>query len=245
MKSLIFASRNTKELLRDPLNVVFMLGFPLAMLFIFSIIGASVPESVFEIKNMAPGIAVFGYSFIALFSGTLISKDRTTSFLMRLFATPLKSSDFITGYLMPLLPMAIIQSAVCFISALFLGMEVSIRLLLALVVLLSAAAFFIGIGLLAGSLFNDKQVAGVCGALLTNLSALLSGALFDVRMIGGTFETIAYLLPFAHAVDATKAAISGDYSSIFSHLLWVVGYAVAILAIAMIVFKRKMNNEKV
>jgi len=245
MKSMVFASRNSKELLRDPLNLAFMIGFPLVVLFLFSIIGANAPESVFEVGNMAPGVAVFGYSFIALFSGTLISKDRTTSFLMRLFTTPLRASDFIIGYILPLLPMAILQSAICFIASIFLGLKVSINLLLALVVLIPAAALFIGIGLLVGSIFNDKQVGGICGALLTNLSAWLSGAWFDVRLVGGVFETIAYLLPFTHAVDAAKAAISGDYASILPHLLWVVGYAVIILTVAIVIFKKKMNSDKV
>lgn len=244
MKSMVFASRNRKELLRDPLNLVFSIGFPLAVLFLFSIIGKNVPESIFVIESMAPGVAVFGLSFISLFSGTLISKDRTSSFLMRLFTTPLKASDYIIGYILPLLPMAIAQSAVCFSVSFFLGLEVSINVLLALVVLIPTAALFIGIGLLVGSILNDKQVGGLCGALLTNLSAWLSGAWFDVRLVGGTFETIAYLLPFAHAVDAARAAMSGDYASIFPHLWWVIGYAVVILAIAIVVFKRKMNSDK-
>ena len=110
--------------------------------------------------------------------------------------------------------------------------------------LIPTAVLFIGIGLLAGSILNDKQVGGLCGALLTNLSAWLSGAWFDVRLVGGVFETIAYLLPFAHAVDAARAAVSGDYASIFPHLWWVIGYAVVILAIAIVVFKRKMNSDK-
>lgn len=245
MKSIVFASRNNKEILRDPLNIVFMIGFPLVVLFLFSIIGTNVPESVFEIANMAPGVAVFGYSFIALFSGTLISKDRTTSFLMRLFTTPLKASDYIVGYILPLFPLVVAQSIICFVASIFLGLEVNVNLLLALVVLIPAAALFIGIGLLVGSIFSDKQVGGICGALLTNLSAWLSGAWFDVRLIGGAFETIAYLLPFAHAVDAARAAIAGDYASILPHLLWVIGYAVAVLTVAIVVFRRKMKSDKI
>jgi ABC-2 type transport system permease protein len=245
MKSMVFASRNSKELLRDPLNLAFSIGFPLAVLFLFYIIGASVPESIFEIETMAPGVAVFGLSFIALFSGTLISKDRTSSFLMRLFTTPLSASNYIVGYILPLLPMAIAQSAVCFIVSIFLGLKPGINILLAIVVIIPAAALFIGIGLLAGSILNDKQVGGLCGALLTNLSAWLSGAWFDLSLIGGTFERVAYLLPFAHAVDAARAAIAGDYAAILPHLLWVIGYAVIILAIAIVVFKKKMSSDKV
>ncbi|HBL50927.1 MAG TPA: ABC transporter permease, partial [Firmicutes bacterium] len=101
MKSLAFAARNRKELLRDPLNLAFGLGFPLVLMLLLSAIQANIPVSLFEIEKLAPGLAVFGLSFISLFSGTLIAKDRGTSFLMRLFASPLSASDFILGYTMP------------------------------------------------------------------------------------------------------------------------------------------------
>jgi len=92
-------------------------------------------------------------------------------------------------------------------------------------------------------LFNDKQVGGICGALLTNFSAWLSGTWFDLNLVGGTFKQVAYLLPFAHAVNAARAALSGNYSSIFPDLWWVIGYAVVIMAIAILVFTRKMNSD--
>lgn len=120
---------------------------------------------------------------------------------------------------------------------------VNANVLLALVVLMPTAVLFIGIGLLAGTVFTDKQVGAVCGALLTNVAAWLSGTWFDLNLVGGAFKAIAYLLPFAHAVDATRAAIAGDYASILLHLWWVVGYAVAITSIAVVVFKRKMNSD--
>lgn len=120
MKTLAFASRNAKEILRDPLNLAFGIGFPLAILFLLSIIQSNVPVSLFEIENLVPGIAVFGFSFISTFSGMLIAKDRSTSFLMRLFSSPLTGANFILGYTLPLLPFAIVQSAICFIAAFFL-----------------------------------------------------------------------------------------------------------------------------
>lgn len=244
MKSMILASRNLKELLRDPLNIAFSLGFPLAVLLLFSLIGANVPQSPFKIEVMAPGVAVFGLSFISLYSGMLISKDRAGSFLTRLFTAPLSSSSFIAGYIIPLLPIAVLQSAVCFLAAIALGLPVSVNILLALVTLIPISGFFIGIGLLVGSIFNDKQVSGICGALLTNLSAWLSGAWFELSLIGGVFESIAYLLPFAHAVDAARAAMSGDYGTIMPHLWWVIGYAIIALALAVVAFKGKMYGDK-
>lgn len=243
MKLLVFASRNGKELLREPATPAFGVGFPLVVLLLLSAIQSNIPLSLFEIQSLTPGIAVFGLSFLSLFSGMLIAKDRTTSFLLRLFASPLTAADFILGYTLPLLPMAVAQSVVCFVVAFFLGLTPSVHVLLALAVLLPTAALFIGIGLLAGSVLSDKQVGGICGALLTNVSAWLSGTWFDLGLVGGGFKAVAYALPFAHAVDATRAALAGDYPAILPHLLWVIGYAVLILAVAIAVFSTRMRSE--
>lgn len=243
MRYLVFASRNRKELLRDPINLAFGAGFPLVLLLLFSAIQANIPVKLFEIGHIAPGLVVFGFSFLSLFSGILIAKDRTTSFLMRLFTSPLTASEFILGYTLPVLPLAFAQAAICFITAFFLGLPVNANILLALVVLVPSAVLYIGIGLLAGTLLNDRQVGGICGALLTNVSALLGNIWFDLSLVGGAFKSAAYLLPFAHAVDATRAAVAGDYGSIFPHLWWVIGYAVAVMAVAIFVFRKKMKGE--
>ena len=243
MRLAAFASRNRKEILRDPLNIAFGVGFPLVLLFLLSAIQANVPVSLFEIEQLTPGIAVFGLSFISLFSGMLIAKDRSSSFLTRLFASPLSASDYILGYALPLLPIAIMQSAICFLAAFFLGLAINVKILVTLMVLIPTAILYMGFGLLAGSLFNDKQVGGICGALLTNLSAWLSGTWFDLNLVGGAFEKVAELLPFVHAVDAAKAAISGEYSSVFPHLLWVIGYGVVIFSLAVVAFRKKMKGK--
>lgn len=244
MRTLFFASRNTKELIRDPLNLIFSIGFPLVLLLLLSAIQANIPVSLFEIDQLTPGIAVFGLSFISLFSGILIAKDRTTSFLARLLTSPLTSSDFILGYTLPMLPLAVAQCAICFLAAFLLGLSVSVHVLTALMVLIPAAVLFIGIGLLAGSVFNDKQVGGICGALLTNLSAWLSGTWFDLNLVGGGFKAFAYMLPFVHAVESSRAALSGNYSDIFPHLWWVIGYAAVIFVAAVFVFSKKTHSGK-
>ncbi|MEN8077589.1 ABC transporter permease [Clostridioides difficile] len=243
MKMLAFASRNTKEILRDPINLFFGIAFPIVIMLLLSAIQANIPVEIFEIDTLAPGIAVFGLSFISLFSGTLIAKDRSTSFLVRLFSSPLKASDFILGYTLPLIIMAIIQSLICFIAASFLGLTININTLVAIITLIPTIILYIGIGLLSGSLFTDKQVGGICGALLTNLTAWLSGTWFDLKLVGGAFKTISYLLPFVYAVNATRAAISGDYSKIMQELWVVILYAIIIFSLAIFVFNKKMKSD--
>lgn len=243
MKMRVFAGRNLKEILRDPLNLAFGLGFPLAILLLLSAIQKNISVDLFSIERLAPGIAVFGLTFISLFSGTLIAKDRGTSFLLRLFASPLSARDYIVGYIVPMLPVATAQSVICFAAAAILGLKLNAGLLVCLLTLIPTAMLFIGIGLLCGTVFTDKQVGGICGALLTNLCGWLSGIWFDLDLIGGGFRKVAGLLPFMHAVNAAKAAAAGTYSAIFPDLWWVIGYAAVILAAAIAVFHRKMSAD--
>lgn len=240
--TLPFAKRNGLEILRDPLSIGFMLGFPLAILLLLTAIQANVPVPLFQLESLMPGIAVFGLSFIALFSGQLISKDRETSFLARLCASPLSGAGFIVGYTLPMLSIAFGQSCICALEALALGMPWSPRVLLLPVALLPVACMFIGIGMLAGTALNDKQVGGVCGALLANLTAWLSGAWFDLSLVGGAFQKGAYLLPFAHATDMGRAVLAGDFAAAMPHLWWVMGYGVVLLGAAIWLFSRKMRN---
>ena len=243
MKMLTFASRNAKEILRDPLNLAFGLGFPVILLLLLSAIQANVPVPLFEISHLSPAISVFALSFITLFSATIISKDRNSALLQRLYTTPLRPFDFIVGYTLPLLPIAILQGIVCYITAIFLGLEFSVTVIYALLLNVPVSLFFIGLGLLCGSVFSDKQVGGICGAVLTNLCAWLSGAWFDLELIGGTFERIANLLPFVHAVEMGRAILGGNFSEIFTHLWWVLSYALIAIAAAIALFLRQMNQQ--
>ncbi len=244
MKTAAFALRNTKEILRDKLNIAFGLGFPLILLLMLTAIQANVPVELFVIDQLAPGIAVFGLSFISLFSGVLIAKDRTSSLMLRLFTSPMTAANFILGYTLPLLPVAVLQVIVCYAASAALGLAVSARLLLAVAVAIPAAVLFIALGLLCGSLLTDKQVGGVCGALLTNVSAWLSGTWFDLSLVGGSFKKVADLLPFSHAVECGRAVLAGNYGGIWPHMAWVAAYAAVLLAVAIWVFTGKMRGDK-
>ncbi|MFA7108852.1 MAG: ABC transporter permease [Sphaerochaetaceae bacterium] len=244
MKMIAFASRNFKEIIRDKLNICFGIGFPVILLLLLSLIQSNIPIPIFEISTLAPGIAIFGLSFFSLFSGMLIAKDRTTSFIDRLFTSPMTESDFIMGYALPILPIAIFQMLFCYIFSIFLGLKISLNIFLAILVSIPCAVIFIALGLLCGSLLSDKSVGGVCGALLTNITAWLSGTWFDLNLVGKGFKFVANLLPFSHGVNAARAAISGNYSGLFKNLLWTIGYAIVLMIISIIVFKRKMNSNR-
>ncbi len=242
MRALSFGKRTFKEIIRDPLNLSFGVAFPLVLMLLLSAIQKSVPVPLFEIQSLTPGITVFGLAFMTLFTATLISKDRSTSFLQRLYTTPLKPIDFILGYTIPIVPIAITQSIVCYLFAVILGLDVSVNIFLAILLMIPTSVLFISLGLLFGSILNDKQVGGICGALLTNLTAWLSGAWFDLNLVGGAFKKIAYALPFVHAVDMGKAVLVGNYDEILPHLLVVLAYAIVSLILAVILFLKQMKK---
>mgnify|MGYP003558509708 FL=1 len=243
MKMFVFASRTTKEIIRDPLSLAFGIGFPVILLLLLSAINRNIPVDLFNIDMLTPGIAVFGLSFMSLFSAQLISKDRSSSLLSRLFTTPMTAKDYILGYTLPLVPMAFIQGVVCYAVAMFLGLEFSFSIIVSLLMLIPTSLIFIGIGLFCGTIFSEKAATAICGALLTNLTAWLSGTWFDLNLVGGLFKTIAYYLPFVHAVDIGKAASIGQYSDMLPHVWWVLGYGVVIFAIAVVVFKQRMKLD--
>lgn len=243
MRSMTFAKRCAKEILRDPINLAFGLGFPIVLLLLLSAIQANIPVNLFEINTLTPGITVFGLSFMTLFSATLIAKDRESAFLQRLYTTPLTSFDFIIGYMLPLLPIAIGQTVICYLVAIPLGLGFSINIIYAVVGIIPMAIFNIALGLLCGSVFSVKQVGGICGALLTNLCAYLSGVWFDLELVGGLFKKIAIILPFFHASEMEKALFSGELETALSHIAPIVIYSVVITVAAVLCFLKQMKKQ--
>ena len=243
MRMMTFAKRCTKEVLRDPINLFFGLGFPLVLLLILSAIQANIPVSLFEIDTLTPGITVFGLSFMTLFSATLVAKDRESAFLQRLYTTPLTGFDFILGYMLPIIPIALGQTVICYLVAIPLGLTLSVNIIYSVIGMIPMAVFNIALGLLCGSILGVKQVSGICGALLTNLSAWLSGVWFDLKLVGGFFEKIANLLPFVHAVEMEKALFSGDFGLAATHILPIALYSIAITMIAVLFFLRQMKKQ--
>ena len=243
MRMFTFAKRCAKEILRDPINLGFGLGFPLVLLVLLSAIQANIPVSLFEINTLTPGITVFGLSFMTLFSATLVAKDRESSFLQRLYTTPLTGFDFILGYMLPILPIALGQVILCYLFAIPLGLTVSANIFLSVLGIIPMAIFNIALGLLCGSLLGVKQVGGICGALLTNMSAWFSGVWFDLNLVGGTFRKIANALPFVHAAELEKELFSGRLAEAAVHILPILLYAACVTVAAVLCFLNQMKKQ--
>ena len=145
--------------------------------------------------------------------------------------------------MLPLLPVAVGQTVICYLFAIPLGLTVSINIVYAIIGLVPMAIFNIALGLLCGSILGVKQVGGICGALLTNLSAWLSGVWFDLKLVGGFFEKLAGVLPFVHSVEIEKALFNGNYELALGHILPILLYSVFITVASVFFFLRQMKKQ--
>ena len=239
MKMLSLAGRNLKEIYRDPLTTSLGLGLPALLIFLFTSIGSNVPADLFTVDMLTPAVIVFSFSFVIMFSATLLVRDRHSAFLSRLLAAPLRSSDFIFAYVLPFIPFAILQILVCLIIGIFIGLSLTGAVLLSLLVMVPVALTCIGLGMILCSLFTENQVA-VVGSVMIVIISLFSGAWMDLKMIGGVFRAVGYALPFAHAIDAARAIINGAaFADINSELIWVTTYMVISIIAGILAFRWK------
>lgn len=254
MRWTAFASRNIKELIRDPISYIFCLGLPIAMLIIMTLVDQSIPHDVpgtpqiFGIIQLTPAIAVFGMTFIMLFACIRVSMDRSEAFLTRLYASPMKGSDFILGYTLPFGMVAVVQSLITLISgyiiALINGDSMNIgNILFSVLLYIPSFILFIGIGLIFGTLFHAKAAPGICSAVIT-AAAILGGIWMDIDSMGGGWKDVCSCLPFYHSVKYARCALNGDFSEMITPLLITSGFAVVIFVIAVLVFAGKMKSDK-
>lgn len=241
MRTLNFAKRNFKELIRDPLSLIFAIALPLFLLFIFQ--QFNIPNDSYKIENFTAGIIVFGFSFITLFVAMLISKDRTTSLLIRLGISPMKSVEYILGYILSIIPIILIQDILFFILACLLGLSFSINIILAILVSIIIAILFIAIGILIGSIFTEKASSGI-SSIIVQLVCFTSGMYFPKELLGNTFGKVCEYLPFESAVTIIKGIINNklELISIRNIVVFCI-YTIAFLILSVIIFKRKMISD--
>jgi len=219
-------------------------AMPGALLVLFSSIGKNAPIDIFTVQSLTPGIIVFSFTFLTMSSAMVLAKDRGSAFLTRLYASPLTSLDFVLAYSLPFFPIAFVQIVVCFSVGLLFGLALSPTFLFSLIVLVPIAIACIGTGMILGSLCTENQVAGL-GSLFIVAASIFGGAWMDLHVVGGVFELIGYVLPFAHAIDGTRAILSGSgLSSITIHMAWVIGYTGILLGLGVLSFAstRKHGN---
>ena len=241
MRMINFAKRNFKELIRDPLSLIFEIILPIFLLFIFQQL--DIPADNYRLENFTPSIILFGFSFITLFTATLVSKDRTSSFLIRLGVSPMKSSDYILGYILSLLIVVLIQIILFFLTAIIMGLELSISIIPTILVSMFISIFFITLGILIGSLVSEKATGGL-GSIIVQLVCFTSGMYFPKEVMGGVFEVICKILPFEACLNIIQGTLHSNFSNLkLIHIIVFLIYFIAVMLLSIIIFKKRMTSD--
>ena len=241
MRIINFAKRNYKEIIRDPLSIIFSVLLPLVLLFIFKQI--NIPNESYELHNFTPGIVVFGFSFITLFTAMLVSKDRTSSLLIRLGISPMKPIEYTLGYMLSIIPLILIQNVLFFILAIVLGLSFSINIIGAILISIVVAILFIAIGIIIGSLFSEKASSGI-SSIVVQLVCFTSGMYFPRELLGDGFSKICEYLPFESCVTIIKGIMNNNLESITTrNIIVFLVYTIIIFTISIVVFRKKMISD--
>jgi ABC-2 type transport system permease protein len=238
MRAFALARRNLLDVWRDPLSVGLTVGLPVFLLVVLQLLSGL--DDYFSATSLAAGIVLFGFVMLMFSAAMSLSRDRESALFSRFLTAPLHPNEFVLAYSVPYVPVAVLQAVTLFVVGLFLGLEIAGSVLLVVLVLLTIAVLYIGLGMITGALFSYKVVPFAYSAIL--LLTIFGGAWMDLEAIGGPIESFANFLPFAHAIDATRdvmvrgagfADIAGDY-------YWVLGYTVATMVSAVVVFRSRM-----
>lgn len=241
MRILNFAKRNFKEISRDPLSLIFAIILPLFLLFIFQ--QFNIPSVSYKLENFTPGIVVFGFSFITLFTAMLISKDRTTALLIRLAISPMKPIEYILGYMLSIIPIILIQNILFFTLAIILGLSFSINIIWAILVSIIIAILFIAIGIIIGSVCSEKASSGV-SSIIVQLVCFTSGMYFSRELLGKVFGKICEYLPFESCLTILKGVMNNSLENITTrNVVIFIIYTIAVLVVSVIIFKKKMISD--
>lgn len=242
MKTWIYAKRNLKELLSDSLSLIFMIGLPAFLLVFMVLLNKKLPfNEAFKPENFVPSAIIFSFAFLTMFSASLIAKDRGSNFLSRMFVSPLKAHNYILGYTIPILIIAVIQSIILYSVGFAVGLPFNVNVIISLPFLIIVALLFVSLGLLFGSILIDKQVGPIV-SILVQVVAFLSGMWFSLDLIGGAFKVIGYILPFVHSVNLIKYVLVGDYHLLLVPMLVISGYIIALMLLAIFLFKKNMKK---
>ncbi len=241
----ILTGRNLKEIIRDPLSLIFTILMPLFMEILFYFLFHGKTDQ-FEMKYLAPGIVAFAQSFLALFTGILISVDRGTSFLTRLYVSETRSYEFIFSYAIAVLPIALVQAVLFFAVGGIIDRSVfCVGVLAAIPLSIVSALFFIAFGILLGSVCSEKAIGGVASVIISGQS-LLSGMWFPNKGLNPVMVKVMDALPFKNTAILIRNPVSGinnAWNDFFLPLIIVLGYAAAVLTIAVLIFSKKMKKN--
>lgn len=256
IKALI--NRNLKEMYRDPLIYIFCIGFPIIMILLFTVINkyTSGTTPTFSCESLIPGVLVFAYTFTMLLMSLLVSKDRTTSLLKRLYISPCKPIEYILSYATVGLILVLCQSIICVLFGYIISLIIStsymsfVSCILLILSQMPIAIMLIFLGILFGSKFNQNSAPGL-SSIFISAAGILGGCWMPLETMGN-FAKACEFLPFYPSVLIGRAITSatdafGNVITFSTHsiinIIVIAIYLILSVTLSNLVFKSQMTKD--
>ena len=237
--------RDMKEIVRDPVSLGLLFALPLAMEVLFYFIFHGLTPQ-FEMNGFAPSMIGFAHAFLALFAALLVSTDRETAFVTRLYTTPVEAHEFVTAYELSVIPLGMLQAFLTLLCAVLIdGSIISIRMLYLIPACLLSIMMFASLGILAGSLFGTKAVGGISSILITGQS-VLSGMWFPPEGLPEGFVKFMNVLPFRSLSELFRNIITGEtvsFDTVWKKVIILAAYTVGSFISAALCFRYRSKES--
>jgi ABC-2 type transport system permease protein len=193
------------------------------------------------IDFLLPGIVAMSIMQMSVFSVAFVFvQAKEKGILKRLFATPMKPSQFLTANVITRLIVSVVQAAILIaVGVLLLNAHVLGSYLLVLLIIILGVLMFLGLGFIISGIAKTFDSVPVFANLVVFPMLFLGGVFFPIDNMPNWLQNIAKFLPltfFSNALrevmtkDAGLGAIKND---IFAMIIW----SALLLAIATFVFR--------
>jgi ABC-2 type transport system permease protein len=154
----------------------------------------------------------------------------------------MKPMEYLLGYSMALIPIAVLQSILFFISGMAFNLNFDINVIYSILVLIPISILFITLGILIGCISSDTQ-APTIGSLFIQVVSFTSGMWFSIDMVGKVYKFICEVLPFSHSISLIRNILLGTNQNIFISIIIILIYTLVIFISSSLIFRKKMFSD--
>ncbi len=204
----------------------------------------SVEAEVTQMDFVAPGIIIFGLLILVPTSARLMVKDKEAGYMSRLLTTPTRPWEFISGYSLALVVIAIVQIIIFIMLGVAFGMNIVGNIFLAFLVYFVAGLCSIGIGMVVAALSKSENQAEPLCWLIAMPLAVLSGVWFPQEIMPDFIQVLGDIFPFSHAVSASRMIIirGADFGAVSSSIIFITAWAAGAFMLGIALFRHKMKG---
>lgn len=238
----VFVRAEVKQRLRVPGFVISTIIFPVMFFAFFGMPNLGQRADGVDVGAfMMASYGAYAVMSVALISfGVSISAERGLGWNKLLRAAPMDPLAYFTAKVLMAVALGFVSLALLFAFAAIVGhvtqpLEFWVKLT---ALLLTGMVPFVALGLAIGYVASPTAAAPIANLITLPLS-FASGLFIPLRFLPPPVQTVAPFLPSYHVAELGWTLLrAGDGKGYANHLLWVGGYALVFMGLAVIAYRR-------